>query len=226
MLEWDWETALVEYDRAVAAAPHYVWGIETSGQVLVAFGRIHDARALLERARKLDPLSISATPVDLGSILELMGETAGAEDAWRSMLELFPAHFHSLNNLGAHLCVTGRPEEGLVLLQRSRELYPGTPLVQAELAACLVDAGQTDRARELLMEIEAQSAREYVDPVNMAVVHMALGDQDAAFAWLERGYELRSTLMVNVPIHRRLQGLRDDPRFSDLLRRMNYPGVS
>ena len=49
---------------------------------------------------------------------------------------------------------------------------------------------------------------------------MALGDHDEAFAWLERAFEERDRMMVSLRVHPRLDPLREDPRFTDLLRRM------
>jgi len=50
---------------------------------------------------------------------------------------------------------------------------------------------------------------------------VALGDPDQAFAWLERAYQDRDRMMVYLRVHPRLDPLRADPRFADLLARMN-----
>ena len=51
-----------------------------------------------------------------------------------------------------------------------------------------------------------------------------LGDVDAAFDWLERAYQRRDGAMALLKVHPRVDGLRDDPRFAALLRKMNLDG--
>jgi hypothetical protein len=57
----------------------------------------------------------------------------------------------------------------------------------------------------------------------LAGVHAALGDKDAAFAMLERAYQRRSFFLVFLNVHPWLDPLHDDPRFTDLARRINLP---
>ncbi|MGH9600991.1 MAG: TPR end-of-group domain-containing protein [Terriglobales bacterium] len=55
-------------------------------------------------------------------------------------------------------------------------------------------------------------------------MHAALGDNDQAFEWLEKAYRDRDTILItNVRGHHRFAPLRSDPRYADLLRRMNLP---
>jgi hypothetical protein len=65
------------------------------------------------------------------------------------------------------------------------------------------------------------SAHAYVAPYNVAIVHTGLGEKDQAFVWLDRAYKDRSYyLAVMLPTDPRLDSLRSDPRFADLLRRV------
>ena len=119
-----------------------------------------------------------------------------------------------------------RDTEGLVLLTRARELYPETPTVLTHLAVCQADAGEVDEVRRLLGELEEWDRTAYVDPVNLAAVHLSLGEDDEAFTWLERGYEIRAVLLTQLRIVPGIDRLHSDPRYGDLLRRMNYPEAS
>ena len=60
-------------------------------------------------------------------------------------------------------------------------------------------------------------------PSRTAAIHAHLGDKDQAFAWLEKGYQEHDALMHQLKVHPRWDPLRDDPRFQDMLRRMNFP---
>jgi hypothetical protein len=56
----------------------------------------------------------------------------------------------------------------------------------------------------------------------MALSYAALGDKDRAFQWLEKGIERRDMIVV-IKVDPKLDSLRSDPRFTALLRRMNFP---
>ena len=59
-------------------------------------------------------------------------------------------------------------------------------------------------------------------PFPVASLYLSLGDKDKAFEWLEKAYDERSAVMVFLKVDRRLDKLRSDPRFTDLLRRVGF----
>ncbi len=65
------------------------------------------------------------------------------------------------------------------------------------------------------------SKQEYVSAYDIAVIYLGLGEKDQAFAWLERAYEERCPTLEFLKVEPSLDPLRSDPRFADLLRRMN-----
>ncbi len=77
------------------------------------------------------------------------------------------------------------------------------------------------RAAETLA---ARSRTTYVGPRSVATWYACAGENDRALEWLERAYEARDPNMVGIGGHPLFDSLRDDPRFQDLLRRMNLPG--
>ncbi len=84
-----------------------------------------------------------------------------------------------------------------------------------------------ERAFRYVLASETEPARtEYVNPEDIARGYARLGEIDAAFEWLERAYEERSTSLVFLGSNPFYDPLRSDPRFDDLLRRINYPGAS
>jgi hypothetical protein len=60
-------------------------------------------------------------------------------------------------------------------------------------------------------------------PTSLAMIHARLGDTEAAFQWLERGYEMRTRSVVNLNVEPQFDPLRSDPRFADLVRRVGLP---
>jgi Tfp pilus assembly protein PilF len=220
ILEWDWEAAELSFKRAIELDPGYLWARQAFAMALVSQGRLDEAFAQLQSVKQRDPLALGSTKVDLGLLQLWQGDSEGAVRSWREALDLSPTHYSSLLNLGGYHCRSGEAEQGHVLLERARTLYPETPHVLAEQAACYAAAGRPIEARRLLEELEQWTLREYVDPMNLVVVHLALGQDDEVFAWLERAYEKRASLMPAIGSDPRFERLYGDARFRDLLERV------
>jgi hypothetical protein len=75
----------------------------------------------------------------------------------------------------------------------------------------------------VLDELNEVSKQIYVSPYNIALIYAGLGEMDKALAWLERAFAERSTWMLYLKVDPWLDSLRSEPRFQDLLRRMNFP---
>jgi serine/threonine-protein kinase len=94
----------------------------------------------------------------------------------------------------------------------------------AYLAAINARSGKRDVAVGLLRRLdEVRKSGGYVSPYDMALVHVALGDRDRAFALLDQAITDRRWELVNVKVDWMLDPIRDDPRFSKLVRRMGLP---
>jgi hypothetical protein len=87
-------------------------------------------------------------------------------------------------------------------------------------------AGHRREAEAILDELTAASSRTYVSAYPLAIVDVALGRKDEAFALLEKAYTNRDSWLNYVAIDPRLDVLHSDPRFVDLLRRLNLGAQS
>jgi hypothetical protein len=83
--------------------------------------------------------------------------------------------------------------------------------------------GHTDQARKVLDELMELAKRRYVQPSDIALIHALLGEKNQAFEWLNKAYDDRDSGLLLLKINPRLDCLRSDPRFSQLLRQMNLP---
>ena len=81
----------------------------------------------------------------------------------------------------------------------------------------------TDEAREVIAQLEGLAEQQYVDPYNVAMAYDGLGDIDRAVSLLEQGYAEKSPSMYSVRIEFWSDALRADPRFQDIVRRMDFP---
>ena len=84
-------------------------------------------------------------------------------------------------------------------------------------------AGKREEAQKNLDELLKLSKQRFVSPASIALIYVALGDKDQAFAWLEKSNELRELNIVRLNVDPRFDPLRSDPRFTDLVRRIGIP---
>jgi adenylate cyclase len=84
-------------------------------------------------------------------------------------------------------------------------------------------AGMRDEALKIIASLKEQSKQRYIAPFRFALIYVGLGENDQAFEWLEKSFKDRSPDMKFLKVDPRFDNLRSDPRFADLLRRMNFP---
>jgi len=113
--------------------------------------------------------------------------------------------------------------EALAELRKTVELSGGTAKSIADLGHAYAVSGQRSEAREALQKLEQLARRHYVSAYGRALIWVGLGENDRAVAWLEAAFQERSSWMVKLKVDPRLDPLRGDPRFTDLLGRVGFP---
>jgi eukaryotic-like serine/threonine-protein kinase len=216
--EWDWSGAEADFRQALAANPQYPPAYQWYAvNCLMPLGRFPEARARLQQARELDPLSpvIGAT---LGLLAYLERRYDEAAGHYREVLELderFPlAHYF----LGQALTEQGKYQEAVARLNQAGATGGRSAEVLAALARAEAMAGRTEQAEALLGELKAMAGTKYVSTVLLAQVHLALGHRTEALESLEQGLRARSVEMIWLGVRRTFDTLRNEPRFIALLR--------
>jgi tetratricopeptide (TPR) repeat protein len=101
------------------------------------------------------------------------------------------------------------------------------PFILGSLAHAYARAGQREQALKVVTELRRiEGEKPGYAPFGMIWAHAGLGDKEQAFAYLERAYAERAGRMVWLNVDLLLEPLRSDPRFQDLVRRMNLPARS
>ena len=116
----------------------------------------------------------------------------------------------------------GHPQEALAEYERVMAL-DDDPRIRAGYACALALVGRRDEARADIVALEALPASAGVPPYAIAGAYAVLGDLDAAFAQLERGFAEHDRAMVWLRVNPRLDSLRSDPRYASLVERMKFP---
>ena len=214
--DWDWATAEKEFRRAIELNPNYPTAHHWYAEFLAAVGRFDESLAQIHRARELDPLSLVIN-ADMGKLLYY---SRRYDDALKQLEETvkmdagFPqAHIW----LGSLYSTIGRYGDAIAAFQKVRE----NSWALGWLAYVYGISGQRNEAEKILAELERIAAEGPIDPHIMLCVYLGLGDKDKAFAALEQEYEVRSLGMTSLKVNPWYDGLRSDPRFTDLLGRMN-----
>ena len=123
--------------------------------------------------------------------------------------------------LARNLVQQGKYEDAIAEYKQVMNLMGRTSQMLGELGSAYAVSGQRAEALKLLEELKEMSANRYVSPLDFAFIYTGLGDKEQALAYLEKAYQERSTWLMWINVDPHFDPLRSDPRFTDLLRRMN-----
>jgi serine/threonine-protein kinase len=190
--------------------------------LLGVIGRFDEAVAEVAIALDLDPLcSIGHDSRALLSIFRR--EYHDAIAACRRILDADPTFYKSYTTLGRAWSMLGNYTEALAMLEKGRELAGDMNTILSAIGEVRARSGDREGARRILDQLTAREAHAYVPANCFAIVHLGLGERDAALGWLERGCERHDLPLVSCNVHPLYDELRGEARFQDVLRRMNFP---
>ena len=212
--DWDWPGTEREFKRAIELDPSSSKARHFYSHYLLAMRRFDESLIESKRALELDPLS-ELLNFHLTWHYVWAHQPDLAIEQCRKMLEVFPN-----SRLGHFFRMLAYEMKGLYEQAIADEL-------DSKKAARLKRAYGRFGARgywqsRLDSELE-QTNQRYVSPLVIAGFYAQLGQRDEAFAWLEKAYDERTVWMAQLSCDPRFDPLRSDPRFHDLLRRMNFP---
>jgi serine/threonine protein kinase/tetratricopeptide (TPR) repeat protein len=225
--DWDWDGAEHEHRLALALNPGSDLAHREYGCFLSLMGRFEEGLDAARRAQVLDPLSVNATH-EVGYQLLALGRSEEAAIEFRKAIDLNPTWIWGNIKLGMSYSRMGEHEKALACVRRADDLMgngPGTPLTQSWLAGIECYAGKAERARTALARLTETSQTEYVDPFALAWLQDLLGNRDAMFESLERGYHVRAPGMVFLVQARQFlwREAGTDVRYAEMIRRMRFP---
>jgi len=189
--------------------------------VLAWTGRYEEAYSEAQRALRLDPLS-SITNSMVGWVYLHGRRYDQAIEQLQKTLELDPRSGASWAFLGWAQSCKSLHDSAIASLRKSCEIFPGSGPI-AYLGQVYATAGYRSEALKILEQLQELSKQQYVSPYGVGRIYAALGQTEEAFRWLETAYEQRGDWMVFLNVDPVFDDLRSDPRFQDLLRRMNFP---
>jgi serine/threonine protein kinase/Tfp pilus assembly protein PilF len=223
--EWDWAGAETEFRRALELNPGSGAVQGQYGWFLTAMGRLDEGLAHCRKAAELDPLSTG--PVhDIAINYMLRGDFEQAAANFRRAIDIDPNWTWGYIKLSRTLAHQKKCPEALAQAEISERRIAGgaAPLSRSWLGVAYAMCGETARARQKLDELHALEAKQYVDPVNFADIHRALGETDEALRWYEKAFEDRTPGMAYASMMPFLdRGLAGNPRYEAIVRKMHFP---
>ena len=214
--EWDWETAEKEYRRAIELNPSYPAGHQKYAEYLTAMRRHEEARAEIELARSFDPRSPAISAWE-GTLLRLSGHCTEAISACIETLKMDPSYVLAHWALGLAYEQAGKVQEALSQLEEAARLSGGGPRILSALGHAQAAAGQRDRARTTLRQLQSLSSKRYVPAYDIALVYLGLKDEDQTIEFLKKALQERSCWLMMLSVEPRMVQLKSGSRFKSLL---------
>jgi TolB-like protein/Tfp pilus assembly protein PilF len=212
---WQFADAEKEYKRAIELNPNYPTVHHWYALLLALTGRVDAGMAEAKRAQQLDPLS-APIATNVGNHHFWKGDLNAASEEYKKAIELNPNSGLAHSFLGVLYLKQGREEEARAELEKAVEVTGRASQELGALGYGYGIMGKRAEAMDVAHELEEKYARRESPGFYLAEVYAGLGEKDQAFAWLEKDFQARSSLLNYLDLFFPLEPLRDDPRYTDL----------
>ena len=221
--DWDWTAAQKQFAQALALAPNNAQVHHDYAHFLLAVGRRAESVEETKRARQLDPANPMLTVCT--GWHSLFDKGFGQAESYAAQGQMMMPSFWAQIVTGWADLGEGHPDSAVLAMRSAVSLSHGLAFAQAALAHSLAKDGKTAEAQRVLESLLHQSLRTYVSAYDIAIVYAGLGKNDDAIAWLRKAVGERSMFVVHMTWDARLDGLRSDPRFAELVKQLGSPAA-
>jgi len=220
--ERDFKGAEKEFRRAIELKPDNPVAHRWRAFNLSAMGKYDEAISEIRRAQEISPRSpVIATA--FANVLFFAERFTEASEQCQRSLELDPGSIPTHIVLRWTYEMRGMCKEALAVYEQERAFTGDTPNTCAKYAHVLASCGRTEEAREVLSKLVAERDENWVTAYEIAVIYAFLQERDEAFRWLEQAEKENAVGLTYIRVDPRLNNLRSDPRFDELLQRRSKP---
>lgn len=220
--DWDWQGAEREFRRATELNPGYATAHQWYAELLSELGRHQEAIAEIKQAQQLDPFSLIINTVS-ADVLRTAGLNDSAIEQLRNTLEIDPNFAHAHFHLGLTLLRKDAFPQAVAEFQMAVAISPSVIDYKGGLGYAYARAGNEVEARKMLQELNAQARRGRSSCFYVGAIYAGMGEKDQAFAFLERAIQEREQGLAVIRREPLFDPLQSDPRYRQLLRRINLP---
>jgi len=215
--DWQWAGVEKEYKRAIELNANYARAHHYYAIYLRHMRRFDESVRESRKAQELDPISATLKAAAAGT-LYCAGRYDEAIDELNRTFEL-DANYPIAHYWMARIHVQkARYEAAITEFERTISVFGKNPEMLAHLGYVYALSGRKEAAQKVLDELEELSTREYVPSYYRAIVCVGLDRKDQAFEWLEKAYQEHDLNLIPLAVDPSLDSLRDDPRFTRLLK--------
>jgi TolB-like protein len=224
--DWDWAGAEKASRRAIELAPNIPAGHYVRSQWCLVNGRAEEAIEEAKKALELDPLSLPNMH-NLANIYHELHRYELAIQQLQQILEFEPASPRAREALAFTYASMGKYEEAFAELGEPGPITDTDPRsmgIRGFWGIMMAMAGRQTEARKVLAELGLCSEAPSFRPAYYcAAIHALLGEKAEAFEWLDKARESHFGSLFHIKLKSYFETLHEDPRFSDLLRKMGLP---
>ena len=220
--EHDWSGAESAFEQGIRLGPNYPIGHLYYAVYLASLGKQAEATKEIRRAQELDPLSL---PINCSVVYVLYfgRQYDEAIAVGKKTLEMDPTFALAHQRLGMAYVEKKMYAEAIAEFKQAASNSNDAPLAIVSLGHAYAMSGNNKEAIRVLAELKDMSQRRYVSAYSVATIYAGLGEKEQAFQWLQKANDERNTEIVFLKVDPRLDPLRDDPRFQDLVKRVGIP---
>ena len=221
MDQWDWKGNENESKRAIALNPSYSHAHRIYAALLVAERRHSEAWQQINEAMRTDPLSLPNN-AEVVRTLYYARDYDGAILQAQRALQLDPAYYRTHFWLGRVYAQKQMYKEAIAESEIVLRATPDSNLALTEMAYGLAAAGRQPEARKILRKLEERMNNGFVPAYDLAIIHIALRENDAALKYLLKGYDEHDWALLVTAVEPRLDPLRSTPGFRELMAKLAF----
>ena len=221
--DWNWAEGETSFKRAIELDPNNSAAHFRYGQIyLIPTGRVDDGVAEIKRGLDMEPLDIN-----MGATLAWAYMVAGQKDKAleqaKKTYDLEPSHPIGRWMLSQVYSYNGMFQEAILLDEQWLQADPMNQIAIRNAGIAYAKAGRRDKAEEMINRFREIAKTQYVPPSRIAGIYVAVGDKDKAFGELNKAFDVRDWELYRLRTDTFWNSLHDEPRYKDLLKRLNLP---
>jgi TolB-like protein/Flp pilus assembly protein TadD len=220
--ERDWAGAEADFDRGIKLSPNYPIGLLYHAVYLSSLGRQDEAVKEIRRAQELDPLSLPIN-ASVAYVLYFGRQYDEAIAVCKKALEMDAAYALTHQRLGLAYVQKKMYKEAIAEFQQAASNSNRAPVAITSLGYAYAVSGNNVEAQKVLAELKDLSQRRYVSAYSVAMIYVGLGENEQGLRWLEKANDEWNTELVFLKVDPRVDSLRDDPRFQELVKKVGIP---
>lgn len=217
--DWDWGEAESQFQKALEIDGNNTDAMLSYAHLLSNTGRGKEALRFAEMAHRAEPTNVLFMALE-AQFLNFDGQGEEAIRKLRAVVDLDGNFWLGHFLLSSALADSGRYEEAIKEADIAKRLAPFQTISDAFKAYSLAEMGRKSEARKLLDDLLAREREIYVPPTNIAMVYAALGENEKAFEYLERGFDERDSRIAFLKVERKWKPIREEPEFRAMLKRV------